>query len=114
MITKEVDKRRDKGEKDVGGASIGESRWSLPSHIICFIAPTIEKIGELRLKLMPWPDFKRILMDLIDFRIEHAPEIHGATNTSYMTLDECLIIYVALMISKDGGNTLLSSKKGVD
>ena len=48
------------------------------------------------MKLSPWPDFKKTLFDIYDHRIEHAPEIHGAINNSYMSLDEHLIVYMCM------------------
>lgn len=45
------------------------------------------------MKLLPWPEFKRIIFDIIEHRIEHAPEINGVVNTNYMSLDEHLIIF---------------------
>ena len=38
-------------------------------------------------------DFKKIIFEIIDHRIEHAPEINGVVNTSYLSLDEHLLIY---------------------
>jgi hypothetical protein len=46
------------------------------------------------LKLQPWPIFKKEIFDIIDHRIEHAFEINGVINTSYMSLDEHLLVYI--------------------
>jgi len=45
------------------------------------------------MKLIPWPDFKILLFDIYDHRIFHAPEINGAVNTTYMSLDEHLLVF---------------------
>jgi len=42
---------------------------------------------------MGWPEFKKIIYDIFDHRIEYAAEINGAINTSYMSLDEHLLMY---------------------
>ena len=70
--------------------------WGLPSNIITFLASAIEnKTTQLKyLKLIPWPQFKKELFEIIDHRIEHAYEINGVINTSYMSLDEHLIVYI--------------------
>jgi hypothetical protein len=46
------------------------------------------------LKLQPWPTFKKEIFDIIDHRIEHAYEINGVINTSYMSLDEHLVVHM--------------------
>ena len=61
---------------------------------MAFLQPSIEKLDEvIKLKLMNWPDFKKIIFEILDHRIEHAPEINGVVNTSYLSLDEHLLIY---------------------
>ena len=47
----------------------------------------------MKLKLVPWPDFKKFIWEIIDHRIENSPEILGVINTSYMSLDEHLVVY---------------------
>jgi hypothetical protein len=37
--------------------------------------------------------FKESIGEIYDHRIEHAPEINGAINTTYMTLDEHMLIF---------------------
>lgn len=48
---------------------------------------------ELKLRLPAWADFKQTIYDIYDHRILHAPEINGAINTSYMGMNEHLIIF---------------------
>ena len=38
--------------------------------------------------------FKSLIWEIYDHRINNAPEINGTINTSYMTLDEHLLIYL--------------------
>ena len=45
------------------------------------------------MSLTPWPEFKKTLLDIIDHRIEHAAEINGAINTSYISMDEHLVAF---------------------
>jgi len=71
----------------------GNTSWSIPSHIVVFLEQSINIIDGIKLKLLPWPEFKRIIFDIIEHRIEHAPEINGVVNTNYMSLDEHLIIF---------------------
>lgn len=35
-----------------------------------------------------------MIWEIYDHRIQHAPEINGALNTSYMTLDEHLLVFM--------------------
>ena len=93
LIQREVEKLRDRGKEDNDGA-FGQTTWSLPSHIIVLLKSSIERIEQLKLKLMPWPDFKKVIFDIIDHRIEFSPEINGAINTTYMSMDEHLVIYM--------------------
>lgn len=45
------------------------------------------------MKLMSWPDFKKEIYNIYDHRVENAPEINGAINNSFLTLDEHLLLY---------------------
>lgn len=92
FIAKEVLKSKDREKGDNHGI-FGPSTWSLPSHIIIFCENSIKKLDSTKLKLIPWPDFKKTIWDIIDHRIENSPEINGAINTTYMSLDEHLVIY---------------------
>jgi len=91
---KEVEKIKAKGEEKKPKLANKNMTWALPSHIITFLMNSLENIDEMRLKLAPWPDFKKTLFDIYDHRIENAPEINGAINTTYMTLDEHLLVYM--------------------
>ena len=42
---------------------------------------------------MSWPDFKKEIIEIYDHRIEQAAEINGVINTSYMSMDEHLVVY---------------------
>lgn len=46
------------------------------------------------LRLSPWPKFKKEIIDILDHRIEHAHEINGVVNTSHLSLDDHLIVYM--------------------
>lgn len=51
------------------------------------------KVEELKMKIISWPDFKSQIYAIYDHRIVNAPEINGAINTTYLTLDEHMLIY---------------------
>ena len=55
---------------------------------------TCSNLDSLKVKLSPWPEFKKVIFDIIDHRIEYASEINGAVNTSYMSMDEHLLVYL--------------------
>ena len=93
LIEREVEKQRDRGKED-NDSAFGKSTWSLPSHIIVFLKNSIEQMDHLKLKLVPWPEFKKVIFEIIDHRIEFAPEINGAINNTYMSMDEHLLIYM--------------------
>ncbi len=44
-----------------------------------------------------WTEFKQLINDIYDNRIWFTPEISGAVNTTYMGLDEHLIIFFNLL-----------------
>ena len=92
LIAREVQKSKDRDKEDSHGI-FGASSWSLPSHIVTFLENSIKVIDIMKLKLIPWPDFKKFIWEIIDHRIENSPEIGGVINTSYMSLDEHLLIY---------------------
>lgn len=60
-------------------------------------------MANLKLRLIAWPDFKKLIFDIMDHRIENAPEIHGLVNTTYMSMDEHLVIYMIDQFAKDPG-----------
>lgn len=93
LIQREVEKAQERGKEDKDPL-FARSKWTLPSHIIAFVATKIPHLDSMKLKLRQWPQFKRAIFDVIDHRIEFAAEINGAINTSYVTLDEHLVIYI--------------------
>lgn len=42
---------------------------------------------------MSWPDFKKEIYNIYDHRVENSPEINGAINNTFLTLDEHLMLY---------------------
>ena len=73
-------------------------QWRVPYKIIAFIANRIlefeddPNIAE-KYELIPWTIFKDILFDVYNHRIQYAPELNGAANTSYCSLSEHLLIF---------------------
>ena len=47
----------------------------------------------LKLKLKEWADFKGLIYKIYDHRIGFTPEIAGAVNTTFMGMDEQLIVF---------------------
>lgn len=95
IYKKEVEKMLHRGEEEKEPLlSNSQCSWCLPSHLITFLEPCIETMEKKKLRLTPWPDFKQTIFDAIDHRCLHAPEINGAINTSYMTLDEHLLVFI--------------------
>lgn len=93
LLQREVEKAQERGREDKS-LLFARSKWRLPSHIIAFTATKIQNLDSMQLKLQQWPQFKKAIFDVIDHRIEFAAEINGAINTSYVTLDEHLVIYI--------------------
>lgn len=48
---------------------------------------------DFKCKIQPWKKFKEELFEIYDHRVEHAWEISGAINNTYMSLDEHLLIF---------------------
>ena len=48
----------------------------------------------LKKKITNWATFKQTLFEILDDRLFWAPEISGAVNTSYLGLDEHLLIFM--------------------
>lgn len=61
-------------------------------------SPAIPNVAqeELKLRLAVWPDFKQLIFEIYDHRIENAPEINGAINNTYMSMEEHMICFFAL------------------
>ena len=68
---------------------------------------------------MSWPDFKKEIIEIYIHRIEQAAEINGVTNTSYMTMDEHLVVYFVSIftsntrILKSGNRELHGTKSEI-
>lgn len=70
LIRKEVERKKDKGQADSGNPrGFGKTSWSLPSHIILFLQSSIQEIQNVKLRLQSWPEFKKIMFDVLDHRI---------------------------------------------
>ena len=41
----------------------------------------------------PWFEFKNLIYEVYDHRIQHAPEINGSINTNYMGMEEHMICF---------------------
>ena len=94
IISQENEKSRDRGQH-VQESIFQDRIWGLPSNLITFLASAIESDASTKyLKLQSWPIFKKEIFEIIDHRIENASEINGVVNTSYMSLDEHLIIFM--------------------
>ena len=89
------------GEKEK--RDMAKYTWSNTAFIINLLAPAIEKYTpepgqgkareSLKLKIMNWVEFKAIIFEIYDHRIQHAPEVQGMLNTNYMTMDEHMAVY---------------------
>lgn len=66
-------------------------QWQLPKHILNFLANVLPE--NLTFKLQTWNDFKQQLFDFYDHRLNNSPELLGAANTNYMSLDEYFMLY---------------------
>ena len=95
LYKKEVEKIKNMGEEEKAPTLVSSAcNWCLPSHIIVFLKNAIEDCKNKRMKLMPWPEFKKEIFEIYDHRVEHSPEINGAINNTYMPLDEHLVVYL--------------------
>lgn len=43
-----------------------------------------------------WADFKQLIYEIYDHRIENAPEINGMINNTYMSMEEHLIVFFTM------------------
>jgi len=60
LFVKEVEKRKDRGEADEKILDNKENDiWVLPSQIIVFLTHSITNIHQVKLRLLPWVDFKK-------------------------------------------------------
>ena len=108
---KKQSKIRETKEKDL--QEMGKFVWSTPTFLLIYLANTIEakapkpvyganpnkpvdfvpNTEDLNLKILQWVKFKQLLFDIYDHRIEHAWEINGAINNTYVALEEHLILF---------------------
>jgi hypothetical protein len=95
LYLKEVEKIRAQGEEEKRPTIVSSttSNWCLPSFYLVFLKNAIEECKNRRMKLMSWPDFKKEIYLIYDHRVEHSPEINGAINNTFLTLDEHLLLY---------------------
>ena len=89
--------------------------WATSNLVLMFLEPSILKFTSepifteqntevpeafkparetMKPKLIPWQVFKSQLHDILDHRIQHAQEIDGGINNSFMSLDEHLVIFM--------------------
>lgn len=108
---KKQSKIRETKEKDL--QEMGKFVWSTPTFLLIYLVNTIEakapkpvyganpnkpvdfvpNTEDLNLKILQWVKFKQLLFDIYDHRIEHAWEINGAINNTYVALEEHLILF---------------------
>ncbi len=92
---------------------MGKQTWTNSNLILMFLENTIKKhtrkptydanrvpisfypaIEIFTPKLMKWQAVKDLIWEIYDHRISHAPEINGTINSSYMTLNEHLLVFM--------------------
>ena len=66
-------------------------QWNVPAFIVAFISNSLD--SEEKGRVVPWPFFKKQIFEIYNERIEHSPEINGAINSNYLSLEEFLILY---------------------
>ena len=59
--------------------------------MIAFIANSLEENHKGR--VMPWPHMKEVIFRIYEQRVKWAPEVSGSINTSYLSLEEFLILH---------------------
>lgn len=102
-----------KETKDKDLSEMGKFVWSTPSFLLIYLVNTIRakspkplygenpskpidfvpNTEDLNYKIQPWVKFKQLLFDIYDHRIEHAWEINGAINNTYVALEEHLVLF---------------------
>ena len=65
--------------------------WNLPTCVIAFIANSLEENHKGR--VMPWPHMKELIFRIYEQRVKWAPEVSGSVNTSYLSLEEFVILH---------------------
>lgn len=66
-------------------------QWSIPPHILIFIANSLEENQSGR--VLPWSEFKTMIYDIYDHRIQNANEINGIVNNTYVNMEEYILLY---------------------
>ena len=66
-------------------------QWNVPAFIVAFISNSLD--SEEKGRVVPWPFFKKQIFEIYNERIEYSPEINGAINSNYLSLEEYLILY---------------------
>ena len=66
-------------------------QWNIPSFIIAFISNSLD--SEEKGRVVPWTYFKKQMFEIYSDRIASSPEINGAVNSNYLSLEEYLILY---------------------
>ena len=112
LINKHKKKKEGRVAKDLDA---GKYIWTTPAMILLFLQNTIEKYTrspninednqsmasdkmsdipeDIKIRLPSWLEFKNFITEIYDHRIYHSPEINGTVNTTYLTLEEHLIIF---------------------
>lgn len=114
-------KMEEKNPKKKKGESfddpLGKNNWATSNMVLMFLENSIKKLtknpvygGEdaevpsewknalekFKPTLMTYTVFKNLVWEIYIHRITNAPEINGHMNTSYLTLDEHLLIFMIL------------------
>lgn len=104
-------KEMESKQKDM--TDMGKNVWATPTFVLIYLANAIERFApkpvygdnparaqemspaaeEVSCKLVKWAEFKQLLFEIYDHRIEYAPEINGAVNNTYLALEEHLIMF---------------------
>lgn len=58
-----------------------------------FLENTIKK-NETTAKIAPWSQFKMMIWQVLDHRIQNSQEIYGSVNTAYVTMIEHLLLFM--------------------
>ena len=75
-------------------------RFEIPFNIIAFMANQLKEFCQMtpeqikKYQLMPYQEFKRLLYDVYDHRVEHAAEVNGLANNQYCALNEYVLVYM--------------------
>jgi hypothetical protein len=106
-------RKSDDADEEKTLLSLGKQTWTNSNLMLMFLENTIKKHSRkpnfntdrvptsfdnvhevFKPKLMKWQAVKDLIWEIYDHRILHAPEINGTINTSYMTLNEHLLVFM--------------------